>query len=124
MCGIAGFFDPMGFNSAEAEQLARLMGSMVVHRGPDDSGVWVDGKSGIALAHQRLSVLDLSPAGHQPMISPSHRYVIVYNGEIYYGEHLIVCILHSCITNMFFLKIIFHNMRLTLPTSEVTSYIR
>jgi len=83
MCGFAGFFDPRGFDSAEAEQLARSMASRIVHRGPDDSGVWVDGKSGIALAHQRLSVLDLSPAGHQPMKSPSGRFVIVYNGEIY-----------------------------------------
>ena len=83
MCGVAGFFDHRGFNSAEAEQLARRMVSRVVHRGPDDSGVWVDGKSGIALAHQRLSVLDLSPAGHQPMISASGRFIIVYNGEIY-----------------------------------------
>ena len=83
MCGIAGFFDPRGFNSAEEEKLARRMAAEVVHRGPDDSGVWVDGKSGIALAHQRLSVLDLSAAGHQPMTSPSRRYVIVYNGEIY-----------------------------------------
>ena len=83
MCGIAGFFDPRDFNPTEAKQLVRRMASRVVHRGPDDSGVWVDGKSGIALAHQRLSVLDLSPAGHQPMKSPSRRYVIVYNGEIY-----------------------------------------
>ena len=83
MCGIAGFFDPRGFNPIEAEQLARRMAAEVVHRGPDDSGVWVDGEQGIALSHSRLSVLELSPAGHQPMISPSGRFVIVYNGEIY-----------------------------------------
>ena len=83
MCGIAGFFDPRGFNSAEAENLARRMASRVVHRGPDDSGVWLDGEQGIALAHSRLSVLELSSAGHQPMISVSGRFVIVYNGEIY-----------------------------------------
>ena len=83
MCGIAGFFDPRGFNSAEAENLARRMASKVKHRGPDDSGVWVDGVQGIALSHSRLSVLELSEAGHQPMVSPSGRFVIVYNGEIY-----------------------------------------
>ena len=83
MCGIAGFFDPGGFNPAEAEQLARRMAAEVVHRGPDDSGVWLDGEQGIALAHSRLSVLELSQAGHQPMASPSGRFVIVYNGEIY-----------------------------------------
>ena len=83
MCGIAGFFDPRGFSSAEAEQLVRSMAYRVVHRGPDDSGVWLDGEQGIALAHSRLSVLELSSAGHQPMISVSGRFVIVYNGEIY-----------------------------------------
>ena len=83
MCGVAGFFDPRGFNSIEAEGLARRMASRVVHRGPDDSGSWVDGEQGIALAHSRLSVLELSSAGHQPMISVSGRFVIVYNGEIY-----------------------------------------
>ena len=83
MCGIAGFFDPKGFNSDEAEQIARRMASTVVHRGPDDRGVWLDGEQGIALAHSRLSVLELSQAGHQPMASPSGRFIIVYNGEIY-----------------------------------------
>ena len=83
MCGIAGFFNPRGFASAEADRLSQRMAAEVVHRGPDDSGVWVDGEQGIALAHSRLSVLELSPAGHQPMISPSGRFVIVYNGEIY-----------------------------------------
>jgi asparagine synthase (glutamine-hydrolysing) len=55
----------------------------LVHRGPDDSGTWIDEAAGIALGHRRLSVLDLSPAGHQPMVSVSGRYVIAFNGEIY-----------------------------------------
>src|SRR5690606_23984221 len=52
-------------------------------RGPDDRGVWVDGGNGVALSHRRLSIVDLSPAGHQPMESSSERYVIAFNGEIY-----------------------------------------
>lgn len=83
MCGITGFFNPSGFNVAEAEAIAVTMRDRLVHRGPDDAGTWLDGSSGIALAHRRLSILDLSPAGHQPMRSNCGRYVIVFNGEIY-----------------------------------------
>lgn len=84
MCGIAGFLNADGMQTAEAlGTAAQVMARTLKHRGPDDEGVWVDSASGIALAHQRLSILDLSPAGHQPMISESGRYVISYNGEIY-----------------------------------------
>jgi asparagine synthase (glutamine-hydrolysing) len=55
----------------------------LTHRGPDDEGVWLDGGAGVALGHKRLSILDLSPAGHQPMVSAGGRYVVVFNGEIY-----------------------------------------
>ncbi len=65
------------------KRLSEKMANCLAHRGPDDSGVWVDSYQGIALGHRRLSILDLSPAGHQPMVSPSERYVIVFNGEIY-----------------------------------------
>ncbi len=59
------------------------MADTLLHRGPDDAGVWVDEAAGITLAHRRLAILDLSPAGHQPMVSSSGRYVIAFNGEIY-----------------------------------------
>jgi len=59
------------------------MTDQLVHRGPDDSGVWVDRQAGVALGHRRLSILDLSPDGHQPMHSETGRYVIVFNGEVY-----------------------------------------
>ncbi len=84
MCGIAGCVDLS--RAATEEQLlsaVRGMASVLRHRGPDDSGVWVDAAVGVALGHRRLSVLDLSPLGHQPMHSASQRYTIVFNGEIY-----------------------------------------
>ncbi len=80
MCGVAGVFGSS--REAQAESVRR-MADAILHRGPDDGGVWVDADAGIALAHRRLSILDLSPAGHQPMCSSSGRFVIAFNGEIY-----------------------------------------
>lgn len=80
MCGFAGVFSP---GAAVSEGLLQRMGDAIAHRGPDDSGLWSDAQAGIGLAHRRLSIVDLSPAGHQPMLSPSARYVIAFNGEIY-----------------------------------------
>ncbi|HQR70359.1 MAG TPA: asparagine synthase (glutamine-hydrolyzing) [Burkholderiaceae bacterium] len=82
MCGIAGFLESRPLSPA-AVAVGERMASAIARRGPDDHGVWCDATAGIVLAHRRLSVLDLSPAGHQPMTSPSGRYVIAYNGEIY-----------------------------------------
>ena len=59
------------------------MNSAISHRGPDSTGVWQDNTSGIILGHQRLSIIDLSDAGNQPMMSNSGRFVLTYNGEIY-----------------------------------------
>src|SRR5690348_5874950 len=84
MCGIAGFFDlnaSLGGDSCCA--VAKAMADAVASRGPDGEGIWVDTPAGIALAHRRLAIIDLSPAGHQPMISRSGRMVIVYNGEVF-----------------------------------------
>ena len=83
MCGIAGFLAAAGRPEGELKEIARVMANAIAHRGPDDSGAWVDPLAGIALGHQRLSVMDVSPAGHQPMASSSGRFVIVFNGEIY-----------------------------------------
>ncbi|MBT6902529.1 MAG: asparagine synthase (glutamine-hydrolyzing) [Nitrospina sp.] len=82
MCGLAGFLTKTSLKS-NSEDLLRKMGRSLVHRGPDDDGVWMDPAAGVGLAHQRLSVIDLSSEGRQPMISASGRYVITYNGEIY-----------------------------------------
>ncbi len=83
MCGIAGFLSTPCYKSEEIVDRARIMAEALVHRGPDDSGVWQDTEICIALAHRRLSILDLSPAGHQPMHSACARFVLVFNGEIY-----------------------------------------
>lgn len=81
MCGIAGFLTHRP--AAGLCDIARRMSDRLRHRGPDSSGEWSDDANGIALAHRRLSILELSPAGHQPMISASGRYVLSFNGEIY-----------------------------------------
>ncbi len=84
MCGIAGIIAPDGgWDEARLGQMARAMAEAITHRGPDDSGVWADARSGVALSHRRLSIIDLSQHGHQPMVSSSERYVLSYNGEIY-----------------------------------------
>lgn len=80
MCGLAGFLsESYGQN---AQLLLQQMAGTIVSRGPDDVGVWYDA-AGIGLAHRRLSILDLSPAGHQPMACATGRYVLAFNGEIY-----------------------------------------
>jgi asparagine synthase (glutamine-hydrolysing) len=83
MCGFAGYLTSSADVLADADGIANAMAKTIQHRGPNDSGVWVDVNSGLALAHRRLSIVDLSPAGHQPMLSRSGRYVIAFNGEIY-----------------------------------------
>ncbi len=88
MCGITGFWDPTKRFSID-EQLALSMAHKIQARGPDSSGVWIDQEHGVALAHRRLSIVDLSPAGHQPMVSPSGRYVMIYNGEVFNGKELV-----------------------------------
>ena len=84
MCGIAGIFDfSRSAGRDELTRLAEKMGVTLRHRGPDDDGIWLDETRGIALAHRRLSIVELSSAGHQPMMSRNGRYVIAFNGEIY-----------------------------------------
>lgn len=80
MCGIGGFLGEFGHEGQDRlERINRIQR----HRGPDDEGLWMDSAQGIGLCHQRLSIIDLSPAGHQPMVSADGKVVIVYNGEIY-----------------------------------------
>ncbi|HWR57313.1 MAG TPA: hypothetical protein VN328_00370, partial [Thermodesulfovibrionales bacterium] len=82
MCGIVGILRNASRKN-EWEHCLNIMAEQLAHRGPDDKGIWFDEKSGIGLGHRRLSIIDLSPNGHQPMVSGSGRYVISYNGEIY-----------------------------------------
>lgn len=84
MCGFAGFLGGIRIGaSSDPLSLLSAMSNQIIHRGPDDSGHWYDAEGKIGLGHRRLSILDLSPAGHQPMHSSSDRYVIAFNGEIY-----------------------------------------
>ncbi len=84
MCGIAGvLYSNPTLKNDEFISLMKRMGDTLRHRGPDDHGEWVDVNAGIGFAHRRLSILDLSSAGHQPMVSRNNRYVIIFNGEIY-----------------------------------------
>ena len=89
MCGIAGFIT--GRSQGAAQQLSNIAGAMngsLRHRGPDDDGMWIDAEAGVALVHRRLSVIDLSTTGHQPMVSADGRYVLIYNGEVYSHEDI------------------------------------
>ena len=88
MCGIAGFIDYRGIDASKADALGHRMAKAIIHRGPDDQGVWVDDSNGVVLAHRRLSIIDLSAKGHQPMSSANGRYVVVFNGEVY--NHLLL----------------------------------
>ena len=88
MCGITGFWNFSGSETNDKlSAVVNRMTNIIRHRGPDDSGIWVDQGSGVALGFRRLAILDLSPTGHQPMFSANERYVMVLNGEVYnYAE--------------------------------------
>lgn len=89
MCGIAGFLlKPTASERSHLEDTLAVMTDTLTHRGPDDSGVWSNRTAGIALGHRRLSVIETSERGHQPMLSRCERYVIVFNGEIYNHQEL------------------------------------
>jgi len=87
MCGINGFYNYSKTLLPEGEALVKIMNETISHRGPDDCGIWSDEDQHVYFGHQRLSILDLSQNGHQPMISPKGT-VIVYNGEVYNFESL------------------------------------
>lgn len=89
MCGLAGcLHSRRDVPADELQATASRMAGTLCHRGPDGSGAWVDAEAGIALGHRRLSIIDLSEGGSQPMISSCGRYVVAYNGEIYNFEEL------------------------------------
>lgn len=83
MCGICGIYAPGRADGAEALAPLAAMNASLAHRGPDDAGLWTAPDAGLGLGHRRLSILDLSPLGRQPMVSASGRYVLCFNGEVY-----------------------------------------
>ncbi|HEX9256331.1 MAG TPA: asparagine synthase (glutamine-hydrolyzing) [Candidatus Angelobacter sp.] len=85
MCGIAGFWLRKEIGH-EPTELLRCMGNTLAHRGPDDSGIFFDKNAGLGLSFRRLSIIDLTAEGHQPMVSASGRYTIIFNGEVYNYE--------------------------------------
>ncbi|MDH3703578.1 MAG: asparagine synthase (glutamine-hydrolyzing) [Alphaproteobacteria bacterium] len=87
MCGIAGLIDPSR-RGGDLTAAVRAMTGTLVHRGPDGDGLWTDKAGSIGLGHRRLAIVDLSAAGHQPMVSSDGRWVITYNGEIYNAVEL------------------------------------
>ena len=87
MCGITGIWSYQSSLEKLNDNLKRATNS-IPHRGPDSDGHWFDETVGIALGHRRLAIVDISPQGHQPMLSPSQRFVIVFNGEIYNHQSL------------------------------------
>jgi asparagine synthase (glutamine-hydrolysing) len=88
MCGVAGFLGGDWRSRGDIAAILSRMGRSIRYRGPDHSDVWIDETARVGFAHNRLAIVDLSPAGNQPMVSTSGRYVIAYNGEIY--NHLAV----------------------------------
>lgn len=88
MCGIAGILNSAGGSREALERGVTAMADSIAYRGPDDHGIWSDPEAGVAIAHRRLSIVDLSPAGHQPMTSADGRFVITYNGEVYNFQEL------------------------------------
>jgi asparagine synthase (glutamine-hydrolysing) len=84
MCGIAGLWDQRAeLDHDSLSAIASQMADTLIHRGPDGKGVWCDAKEGVGLAHRRLAIIELSPAGAQPMVSSCGRFVISFNGEAY-----------------------------------------
>lgn len=89
MCGIAGFVDERWIAKPDALRAhGSAMSAAIQHRGPDGDGLYIEPEAGLALAHRRLAIVDITPAGAQPMVSASGRFVICYNGEVYNAEDM------------------------------------
>jgi asparagine synthase (glutamine-hydrolysing) len=89
LCGLTGFLDLARSTPADVlADLARRMGAVIAHRGPDDAQIWVDAEAGAALSFRRLAIVDLTEAGRQPMVSANGRFVMIYNGEVYNADAL------------------------------------
>ena len=87
MCGVSGIFS-LCKNTNDILNITESMNNSLSHRGPDSHGIWNEADFSCVLAHRRLSIVDISPTGSQPMVSQSTRYVISYNGEVYNTEEL------------------------------------
>ena len=89
MCGLTGFWEFSSLNAAEKQKsFLKKMTSAITHRGPNSDGIWQDEAHNVNLGHRRLSIIDLTQAGHQPMISQNGQLTLIYNGEIYNHKDL------------------------------------
>lgn len=88
MCGLTGILRRAGRSTADIGDTLSAMTGVLQHRGPDAEGTWIDREAGFALGHRRLSIVDLTPAGAQPMHASNERWVTVYNGELYNTEDI------------------------------------
>jgi asparagine synthase (glutamine-hydrolysing) len=88
MCGIVGIWSASGRPTSLSAELTARMAQALAHRGPDQQGAWAEPVHGLHFAHRRLSIIDVSPSGHQPMTSANGRWTICFNGEIYNAERL------------------------------------
>jgi len=93
MCGLAGYLQPTSEPDGRRQEVLFAMGAALTHRGPDDQGSWLHSTYNLNLIHRRLSIQDLSPLGHQPMASPSGRFVLAFNGEVYNFKRLRVLLI-------------------------------
>ena len=97
MCGLVGIYAYQALEVGLLASATKAMADRILHRGPDDSGVWIDSKCDIAFGHRRLSIIDLSPAGHQPMVSSDDRSALSWRSMAWHHPGVVIPIPKRCL---------------------------